>query len=467
MDAIEADLRPRLELQRAAVAARRESTAAERRDTLRRLLAMIVDNEAAIVAAMQADFRSREEARVLGMLPTVLALKRAIASVHRWMRPERRLLSPIWGLWRTRIEWQPLGVVGIIAPWNYPMFLAVSPLVGALAAGNRAMVKLSEHTPAFADAFAGLVHATFPPEQLTVVVGGPDVAAAFARLPFDHLVFTGSTAVGREVARAAADNLVPVTLELGGKSPVIVEPGFPDAQLDTLSLGKLLNAGQSCTAPDYVLVHRDDKDRVVAALIAHVRRQFPRWGDDRVVSRIVADRHVTRLRRVIDEARARGATVHEINPASQPPEELGRRILPTIVVDPPDDTEIMTEEIFGPVLAVRGYRDLDEAIAHVKARPHPLTVFVYAHDRRLIDRVRHETQSGALCVNHTLIHFGFDELPAGGVGASGTGAYHGRDGFRRFSHARPFVRPLFNGARLLAPPWGDFYQRVMGWLLRK
>jgi coniferyl-aldehyde dehydrogenase len=464
---LEDQLRGLLERQRAAVLEHRYPSASERRRTLRTLLEMVVDHQADIVEAEHADFRASAEAVSLDMLPTTLAIRHAIRHVRRWMRPEKRRLSPIWGVFTARVHHHPMGVVGIISPWNYPMLLAVGPLVGALAAGNRAMVKLSEHSPHFSELFARLVAERFPPEQLAVVTGGPEVASAFSRLPFDHLVFTGSTDIGRLVARAAAENLVPTTLELGGKSPTIVEPGFPLDQLGSLVFGKLMNSGQSCTAPDHVFVHESDRDAFVERFEATVKRHYPSWADPRDVACIVNERHVARLREYVEDARARGATVREINPGGDDAAALGRRVLPTLVLDPPDDAKIMQEEIFGPLLPVRSYRDVAEVIAHLNARPHPLALYVYGRETRFIERVRLATQSGALCVNFTGIHFGIDEVPAGGVGFSGTGAYHGVDGFLRFSHRRLYMRPLWNATQLLFPPYGGLFRRAMRLLVRK
>lgn len=428
---------------------------------------MMVDHEKELVDAQAQDFRGTKEAMAFGMLPSTMVTKQAIRGVRRWMRPQSRRITPVFGLWASRVDYHPKGVIGIISPWNYPMLLTVGPLVGALAAGNRAMLKLSEQAPAFAEVFAALVHETFAPDEIAVINGGPEVAAAFSRLPFDHLVFTGSTQVGRLVARAAAENLTPVTLELGGKSPTIIDRGFPFDQLDPLVFGKLINSGQSCTAPDHVFVHEDDVDGFIAGFTRSVGKLWPSWASRSDAGNIVNDRHLARLRGYLDEAVEKGASVHEINPGNDDAEALGRRICPTLVTGVTDEMRIMQEEIFGPLLPIVTYRDVSEVIEHVNARPHPLALYVYSHDHALIERVRLNTQSGGFAVNFSTIQFGFDELPAGGIGASGMGNYHGRDGFREFSHERLYARPLINSTRLLFPPYGRLFDWVMDFLYRR
>ena len=301
---------------------------------------------------------------------------------------------------------------------------------------------------------------------MTVINGGAEVASAFSKLPFDHLVFTGSTEVGRLVAKAAAENLTPTTLELGGKSPTIIDRGFSLEQIDSLVFGKLLNSGQSCTAPDHVFVHEDDRDAFVQRFEEHAHRMFPDWADSQLVTGIINERHKARLEGYLEDATKKGATLHPIK-GPDTGEELGCRVLPTLVLDPPDDAKIMQEEIFGPLLPVRTYRDVDEVIDWINARPHPLALYVYSHDQRFIDRVRLGTQSGALGVNYATIHFGFDEIPAGGVGYSGMGAYHGVDGFRQFSHKRPYVHPRWDASKLLYPPYGSLWRRITDFLVRK
>jgi coniferyl-aldehyde dehydrogenase len=461
------ELRALFERQKAAVLEHRYPSVGERRASLHKLLAMVQDNETTICDAMASDFKGHKEALAVGMLPTVLAIKHAIRNVGAWMRPQRRRLNPIFGLWQTRVDYHPLGVIGVISPWNYPLFLSLGPIVGALAAGNRVMLKLSEHCPSFSAAFAKLVADTFPPEQFTVVNGGPQVAAAFSKLPFDHLVFTGSTDVGRLVAKAAAENLTPTTLELGGKSPVFITRDYSMANINALVFGKLVNSGQSCTAPDYVLVHEERRDDFVKAYEEQVAALYPSWASETDVSRIVNERHLKRIEGYLDDAKDKGATVRTINPGDDSPERLAGKLLPALVLDVTDDMKVMQEEIFGPLLPVKTYRELSEAIDYVNARPHPLALYVFSHDQREVDRIRFATQSGNFGVNFATIQFGFDEVPAGGVGFSGMGHYHGEDGFLQFSHARPYVKPRINASTLLFPPFGKFFRRVIDFVVRR
>jgi coniferyl-aldehyde dehydrogenase len=444
-------------------AASRQGPAADaplRRDRLDRLRAVVAGNEAAFAQAISDDFgiRSRTETELLEIVPTVSAIRHARRNVARWMRPERRRVDPLFQPASAQVRHEPLGVIGIISPWNYPLQLALSPLVDALAAGNRAMVKPSELTPAFSELLERLIAERFDEAEVAVVTGGVEVGEAFAGLAFDHLLFTGSTAVGRKVYQAAAANLVPVTLELGGKSPVVVCPGYDLAKAArSIAFGKFVNAGQTCIAPDYVLVP-DGQERAFAdAVMAQVRRSYPAIGGNGDYSGMISERHRRRLADAIDAAQAEGATVlaHE--------DERGRaegKIGPTIVLGAGEGTLFLTEEIFGPVLPVVPYRTLDQAIAFIAARDRPLALYCFgrkAEHRRVLDGAI----SGGATLNGTLLHVAQEHLPFGGVGASGIGAYHGRDGFRRFSHARAVHRIGFvNVFERLGPPWGKLAQAL-------
>ncbi len=355
---------------------------------------------------------------------------------------------------------QPLGVIGIVAPWNYPVFLAAAPLAGALAAGNRAMLKPSEYAPRTAALLAEILHRTFPTNLVVVVNGDAAVAREFVSLPFDHLLFTGSAAVGREVMRAASENLTPVTLELGGKSPVIVTP---DADLrraaEDIAYGKLLNAGQTCIAPDYALVPSARLHAFLEAMRGAIERYYPAAAANPDYTAIINQRNYDRLRAYVDEARASGAEVIEVGPCAP----AGRKVRPALIINPPDDITVMREEIFGPLLAVKSYGDVDEAIDYVNRRPRPLALYVFGQDQRLIDRVLERTVSGGVCVNDTLLHIAAEDLPFGGAGPSGIGQYHGQAGFDTFSKLKPVFRRRWPGlSRLLRPPYG----RVHDWLRR-
>jgi coniferyl-aldehyde dehydrogenase len=366
-----------------------------------------------------------------------------------------------------RIEYQPLGVIGIIAPWNYPLSLALMPLATALAAGNRAMIKPSEMTPRTSALIVKLISETFPEDQVAVVTGDADVGAAFAALPFDKIVFTGSTAVGRAVMRAASENLVPVTLELGGKSPVIVDEGQPLARVaGHIAFGKLANAGQTCVAPDYVLIAAPDVERFVETYRAAVEKLYPSGPASDDYTSIVNDRHFARLRGLLDDATAKGARVIEVG---KTPEQAGTRphtLAPTLVLDANDGMRVMQEEIFGPVLPVIPYGTLDEAIAYVNAHPRPLALYYFGNAGPNRTKVLTRTTSGNVTVNGTLMHYVQDDLPFGGIGASGMGAYHGVEGFRSLSHAKGVLyQRRWNAGVLLWPPFKTMAHFVLKFML--
>ncbi|HEX8262016.1 MAG TPA: coniferyl aldehyde dehydrogenase [Allosphingosinicella sp.] len=426
-----------------------------RRDRLERLRAVLAGREAAFAKAISDDFgvRSRTETELLEIVPTMSAIRHARKQVERWMRPERRRVDPLFQPAAAWVRFEPLGVIGIISPWNYPLQLAFSPLVDALAAGNRAMVKPSELTPAFSELLRGAVAERFDEAEVAVVTGGVEVGQAFAGLPFDHLLFTGSTAIGRKVYQAAAANLVPVTLELGGKSPAVVCPDYDLGKAArSVAFGKFVNAGQTCIAPDYVLVPQGREREFAEAVMAQVRRSYPTIADNDDYSGLISDRHRRRLIDALEAARVAGATVlaHEDEGA-----RAKGKIGPTVVLGAAEDSLFLNEEIFGPVLPVLPYRGLDEAVAFIAARERPLALYCFSHRRRDREQVLGGAISGGVTLNGTLLHVAQENLPFGGVGASGIGAYHGREGFRRFSHARAVHKVGFvNVFEKLGPPWG-------------
>jgi coniferyl-aldehyde dehydrogenase len=425
-----------------------------RRDRLDRLRAMVMEQRNAIMDAIAADFggRSRAETELLEILPLLNGLKHTRKHLPGWMRDERRHVSLSFQPARAWIRHEPLGVIGIISPWNYPLLLALAPLVDALGAGNRALIKPSELTPGLSDLLAAGIAAHFAPEEVAVVTGGVDVAKAFSRLPFDHLVFTGSIPVGRDVMRAAADNLTPVTLELGGKSPAILLPGYPiDRAAKSVAFGKFLNAGQTCIAPDYALVPAAEAEGFAKAVIAAATTGYPSIEDNDDYSNIISERHRARLNGAIEEARKAGATILSHPDASGP----NGKIAPTVVLDPPPEGLLMTEEIFGPILPVVPYRDLDDAVAFTRRFDRPLALYAFANSAREQEAVLGRITSGGVTLNGTLLHIAQDDLPFGGVGASGIGAYHGVHGFRRFSHARAVHKiGAVNVFEKIGPPWG-------------
>jgi len=425
--------------------------------------------ERRIAEAISADFggRSRHETAMAEIYFLISHIRYTKRHLRRWMRPERRHVDAIFLPASNRVLYQPLGVVGVIAPWNYPFQLGVVPLASALAAGNRVMLKPSELTPRTADTIAEMMAELFAPELVGVVTGGPDVGAAFSRLPFDHLVFTGSTAVGRHVMRAAADNLTPVTLELGGKSPTILHPDFPlDRAVDRIASGKLLNAGQTCIAPDYLLCPADRVDAFVAAFSERVARIYPTLADNPDYTSIVNARHHRRLVDLLADARDKGARIVEVNPAREALSEAGRKLAPTLVTGVDDTMALMEEEIFGPILPIVPYGDLEDAIAYVNARPRPLALYYFDRDRRRARMVLERTISGGAALNDTMLHCAQDDLPFGGVGPSGLGAYHGREGFEAFSHKKAVFRQArLNATALLAPPYGPRLDKLLGLLI--
>ena len=395
------------------------------------------------------------------IVPVRAAIRHARRKLRAWMRARRVSLAWTGKPASAQILRQPLGVVGIVAPWNYPLNLMLSPLVGALAAGNRAMLKPSELTPAFSDVLAKAVAETFAEDEVAVVTGGPDVATAFTAAPFDHLVFTGSTAVGRKVAEAAAKNLTPVTLELGGKSPAILDLSVDfDKAVPRLVWGKLLNSGQTCVAPDYALVPRGRVPDFLAAVKAEVAEQYPGLPGNADYTTIISPRHFDRLVRLVEEARERGAEVVELAGPHDP--EL-RVFSPVAVVGAPDDAGVMAEEIFGPILPIVPYDTLDEAIAYINLRDRPLALYWFGSDKAAEARVLSGTIAGGVTVNDTILHLAHDDLPFGGVGASGYGAYHGEAGFLALSKEKPVLRQsALSGVSLLYPPYG----RLATWMLK-
>ncbi|WP_377293498.1 coniferyl aldehyde dehydrogenase [Rhizobium sp. SG2393] len=439
-----------------------------RRDRLARLGRLLTESADAFSDVISRDFgfRSHEETKLLEIAPLMGAIRHARAHLGRWMKADRRGRSFEFVQLKNHVRYQPLGVVGIMASWNYPLFVALGPLIDVLAGGNRAMIKPSELLPETSRLLAARIGAYFSPDEVSVVEGGVNLAAAFARLPFDHLVFTGSTAVGRKVMAAAAENLTPVTLELGGKSPALVAPDYPieDAARD-IAFGKLMNAGQTCIAPDYVLVERRKLGALAEAFIDRAQRFYPAGTTGSDYSTLALPRAYERLLNGLQECRERGVKILTADVARPP---RGLVIAPTVVIDPPADCALMAEEIFGPVLPLVPYDDLSDALAFINARPRPLALYAFTHQSATERRILRETISGNVTVNGTLLHVTQNDLPFGGVGASGIGAYHGREGFVRFSHARGITKVrLFNPSRLAQPPYGAIAEWLKWLLMRR
>lgn len=465
------DLGATLDRQRAAFMKDGPPTLAERCADLARLRAAIKANVERIAQVISSDFgnRSRHETVLAEVFVTLSSLRHASRKLGTWMKPKRVSVGLELMPGRARILYQPVGVVGIISPWNYPFQLAMMPLVAALAAGNRVMLKPSELTPRTAEFMAEFLAGLFPSEKVATVLGGAEIGAAFARLRFDHLFYTGSTAVGRLVMQAAAENLTPVTLELGGKSPCILgeDAAMPGA-VDSILHGKLLNAGQTCIAPDYVLVPEAKREEFINLAGQAVRKLYPSLKANSDYTSMVNERHYRRVLGYVEEAKAKGARVIELNPAHETLDAGERKLSPTLVVEPRDDLAIMREEIFGPVLPVKTYRRLDEAIDYVNRRPRPLALYYFGADPRRRDEVLRRTISGGVSVNETLLHVAVEELPFGGIGASGIGAYHGEIGFQTFSHRKSvFLQSRFNGTWVLRPPFDKVTDLMLKLLLRR
>jgi coniferyl-aldehyde dehydrogenase len=464
-----------LEAQRNAFRAEGVVTARVRVDRLDRALDMLVTHEAEFCDAVAADFgqRSAVLTRFMDVLPSVLALKHSRRHVRRWMRPQRRRVGLPAGAPGVRAEIvpQPLGVIGVVSPWNFPLTLTFGPLAGIFAAGNRCLIKPSELTPQVSSLLQRLAAKYFDPRELAVITGGTEVAEAFCRLPFDHLLFTGSTSVGRRVMVAAAANLVPVTLELGGKSPAVIGRSADLAKaVDRIMLGKLANAGQVCLAPDYVCVPRDKVDDFVLQARSWVLRAFPGMPANPDYTSVVNDRHAERMQALLADAIGKGARVIRLAPQTDSQTQNSRLIAPALILDATDEMIVMQEEIFGPLLPVRAYDRLETAIADINSRPRPLALYYFGSDRTEMKWVLAHTTSGGVTVNDIAMHFLAEELPFGGVGASGMGAYHGEHGFRRFSHARAVFRQTrldVAGLVGLRPPYGPRAQRVLKLLIRR
>ena len=458
-----------LSLQREAFLRAGPPTLRERKAGIKKLMEAVKADAQEIAAAISADFgnRSRHETLLADVWPVLASARYTLRHLSFWMKPKRVPVGLELFPASARIVYQPLGVAGIISPWNYPFSLAMVPLIAALAAGNRVMLKPSELTPRTSEFLASFLAKLFPADRVATVLGGPETGAAFAALPFDHLLYTGSTTVGRHIMAAAAANLTPVTLELGGKSPCILAGDAPLAvAAESIASGKLLNAGQTCIAPDYVLVPQQRREAFIGHLQDAIAKFYPSLKSNPDYTSIVNARHYGRIVRYIEEARQRGVRVIEINPSNETLVPDERKIAPTLLIDPPDDLAAMQEEIFGPVLPIVSYGTLDDAIAYVNARPRPLALYFFGPDRSSREKVLTRTVSGGVTVNDTLLHYAAESLPFGGVGTSGMGAYHGEFGFQTFSHRKSvFLQNPINGTPLLRPPFGKLTDRMLKFIL--
>jgi coniferyl-aldehyde dehydrogenase len=442
----------------------------ERLDSLARLAEAVKAESGRLAEVISADFgnRSRHETELGEVVPVLAGIRHARSHLRGWMRPKRVSVGLDLMPAGARILYQPLGVVGIMGPWNYPFYLSIMPVIAALAAGNRVMLKPSELAPRTAEFLAEFLSKLFPANRVATILGGPDVGAEFARLPFDHLLYTGSTAVGRLVMQAAAENLTPVTLELGGKSPCIVgEDADLGRAVEGIVYGKFFNAGQTCIAPDYVLVPERRLEEFVSLTVKTVQRFYPALETNPDYTSIINGRHYERIAQYVTEAKESGARVIEINPKNEALPAEVRKLAPTLVVQPGDNLAVMCDEIFGPVLPVKIYRSLTEAVDYINRRRRPLALYYFGEDKNRRDEVLRGTISGGCSVNATLFHVLVENLPFGGVGASGMGAYHGEYGFQTFSHRKGvYLQSRFSGTRLAHAPFGFIADRLIKFLKR-
>ncbi|WP_346839437.1 coniferyl aldehyde dehydrogenase [Microbulbifer sp. SAOS-129_SWC] len=464
-----------LAAQKASFEAEGAVSAKTRIDRIDRAIAQLQKYQDDIAEALRQDFGHRplQHSKLMDVAAGIAPLQHARKHVKKWMRPQKRsTLFPLnlFGA-RSRIEYQPLGVIGIISPWNFPVNLAFAPLAQALAAGNRAMIKPSEFTPNTSALMQRMVAEAFDPSEVAVVTGGPEIGEAFSSLPFDHLIFTGATSIARHVLAAAARNLVPVTLELGGKSPVIIGKSANTAlACDRIIWGKITNAGQICLAPDYCFVHEDQLQHYIAGFKTSVAKMLPSLLHNPDYTSIVNERHYQRLQSYLADAKAKGATIIEINPASESFESQPyHKMPPTLLLNVTDDMLIMQEEIFGPLLPVMTYQNMGDALHYINRRPRPLGLYYFGHDPREERTVLDRTTSGGVTINDVVMHVSQEDLPFGGVGQSGMGCYHGFDGFRTFSH----TKSIFRQSKLdiaamtgMSPPFNDKTEKTIQQMLK-
>jgi coniferyl-aldehyde dehydrogenase len=465
-----AGLRALFDAQHRASRAQIEVPLALRRDRLLRIRALLDTHGSALAGAVNADFgvRSAQLTEIADIFVLRSLLSSTLRQLPKWMKPVK-VSTPLYlQPSRAYLQRQPLGVVGVVSPWNYPVQLSLGPVITALAAGNRVMLKPSELTPQTSALLATLIAQSFAPDELCVVQGDGALAAEFAGLPFDHLFFTGSTAVGRKVAEAAAANLTPTTLELGGKSPCIIDVSCDiDQAAIKIAHGKLLNAGQTCIAPDYVLLPKGRETAFGEAFARAVATLFPSIAGNPDYAAIISPRHLERLQALLAQAEVEGARLQIVNPGAANVSAATRQMAPVLAFDIAASSKLLSEEIFGPILPVLPYDSLEDAIAYINARPRPLALYWFGTDTGSRDHVLANTVSGGVTVNDTLMHIAHENLPFGGVGESGWGAYHGEAGFLRLSQQKPvMVQSKWARGDLFYPPYGKRFEQVMGLLKR-
>ena len=464
--AVDNEARRVFELQREAYRRQPFPSAEERLDNLKKLDRLLVESSKEIAEAISADFghRSVEETLMAELFTTVDGIRDARKRLRKWMTPQRRHVSILFATGANRVVPMPKGVVGIVSPWNYPLFLTMSPLTSVLAAGNRAMIKMASNSQNLCRLLADKFRAVFPEDVVAILPGVR--AQDFSTLPFDHLIFTGSADAGRTVMRSAAENLTPVTLELGGKSPTIVCDDFDvDEATSRILYAKYLNAGQTCLAPDYVLVPEGKRDAFVAAAQRIMPKRYPDIGSQQYTS-VIDDKSYARLKATLFDAQQKGAEIVPLIPNATFDDSL-RKFPPHLVLGVTDDMVVMQHEIFGPILPVKTYGSLDEAIAYVNGKDRPLGFYVFTDDHETEDKLLYSTISGGVTVNNCMMHVAQHDMPFGGIGASGMGQYHGHEGFLEFSKLRPvFTNPRLSILERFYPPYGKRVRSLLDWLIK-
>jgi len=466
LELIENDAQRIFALQRRAYLRDPYPSLAERRENLTKLERILVDNVEAIAEAINLDFghRSAEESKVLEIFGCVDGIRHTRRKLRKWMKPQRRHVSMMFATAANRVIPQPKGVVGVVAPWNYPLFLTISPLTSILAAGNRAMIKMASNSQHLCRLLHEKIREQFPEEVVAVLPGVR--AQDFSTLPFDHIIFTGSADAGRTVMRSAAENLTPITLELGGKSPTIICDDYDvETAASNILYGKFINAGQTCLAPDYLFVPAAKREQFVEAAKRIVAQRYPDIND-RSYTSVIDEKSYRRLRATLDDAQRKGAQVVPLVPGATFNDAL-RKFPPHLVLNPTDDMTIMQEEIFGPLLPVKSYENIDEVIGYVTSRDRPLGFYFFTNDKGLEEKLLYRTISGGVTINNCVLHVAQHDLPFGGIGASGMGQYHGYEGFLEFSKLRPVFRnPRLSLLHLLYPPYGRRHKFMLKLLLR-
>ena len=439
----------------------------DRIDRIKRIQTLVEENIDDFHRALRLDFGNRHEQLSLmaDTMPVINNAKHALKNIKKWIKPEKRKPNFPLGLLGSKayVQFQPYGVVGIISPWNFPLTLSIAPLIEIFAAGNNAMMKLSEFVPATSDLTEKLINKYFNESEVVVINGGPQTSQLFAGLPFDHLLFTGSTNVAKKVASEAATNLVPMTLELGGKSPVIVGPKAKmKKSVDKIMMGKLLNSGQICISPDYVFVPEGKTEEFVQHAQEHVAENYPTIKNNPDYTSIIHLNHFERLRDLINDAKSKGATIVELNPAQEDfSQQEHHKIVPTLILNPTDDMKVMKEEIFGPLMPIKTYKNFEDTVSFINQNPKALALYYFGDDKEEMNNVLDNTSSGQAVMNDVLFQFSMHDLPFGGVGPSGMGAYHGHDGFKNFSHKRSVLKGqnILDPGKMISAPFTEVTEK--------